>query len=288
MVTRRTVLNALGGGVLATAGLTAALHGNAPFGEALRHVLGVAGPVPAVKRAVVRVDRVRSHHRGRDVDLLTMVPPGVPTRDLPMAILLHGRFGTARTAAIGGMSEVLVGAVSRRQVPPFGFVAVDGGDHYWHENVPGDDPMGMLLEEVPRWLAERGFGAPFACVGVSMGGFGALLYGRRRHERREPVKAIAAISPALITTWAEMSTRNAFRGPEQWASLDPLKNLDKLGDAPIGVWTGDRDRFIEGTRKFIASTRLAVASVTPGGHDDAFYRKIVADVIRFLGKRVPR
>jgi S-formylglutathione hydrolase FrmB len=288
MVSRRTVLTALGGSALATAGATAAINGNAPFGEALRHVLGVAGPVPAVKRAVVHVERVHSHYRGRPVDLLTMVPPGVPTSNLPMSILLHGRYGSAGYAAVGGMPEVLVAAVGRGQVPPFGFVAVDGGDNYWHENVPGDDPMAMLLEEVPRWLAERGFGTPFACTGVSMGGFGALLYARRRHERRESTNAIAAIAPALITDWPEMAKRNAFASPDQWASLDPLKNLDKLGPAPIGVWAGDRDRFIDGTRKFIAGTKLTVASITPGGHDDTFYRKIVPDVIRFLGKRVPR
>ncbi|MFD0202295.1 MULTISPECIES: alpha/beta hydrolase [Saccharothrix] len=288
MVARRTVLAALAGGALATAGVTAAWHGNAPLGEALRHAVGVAGPVPAVKRAVVQVERVHSHHRGREVDLLTMVPPGVPTRDLPMSILLHGRFGSARQAHVGGMAEVLVSAVARGQVPPFGFVAVDGGDHYWHENVPGDDPMAMLLEEVPRWLAEGGYGAPFACTGVSMGGFGALLYARRRHERREPTSAIAVIAPALLTDWAEMSKRNAFASPQDWASLDPLKNLDKLGSAPIGVWAGDRDTFITGTRQFIAAAKPAVASIVPGGHNDTLYRKVIPDVIRFLGKRVPR
>lgn len=281
------MLTALGGTALATVGVTAAWHGNAPMAEALRHALGVAGPVPAVKRAVVTVDRVHSHYRGRDVDLLIMTPAGVPTKNLPMSILLHGRHGAARTASPGGMSEVLVAAVSRGQVPPFGFVAVDGGDHYWHENVPGDDPMAMLLEEVPHWLAERGYGAPFACTGVSMGGFGALLYGRRRHERREPTNAIAVIAPALLTDWAEMSKRNAFTGPDQWSSLDPLKNVDKFGTAPIGVWAGDRDTFITGTRQFIASAKPSVASITPGGHNDTLYRKVVPDVIRFLGKRVP-
>ncbi|MGM1057829.1 alpha/beta hydrolase [Saccharothrix sp. Mg75] len=288
MVSRRTVLTASVGGALAAAGVTAAVHGDAPFGEALRHAVGVAGPVPAVKRAVVTVERVRSRYRDREVDLLTMVPPGVSTRGLPLSILLHGRNGTARLAAFGGLPEVLVAAVGRGSVPPFGFVAVDGGDNYWHENFPGDDPMAMLLEEVPVWLAERGFGAPFACTGVSMGGFGALLYGRRRTERRERTAAVAAVSPGLITTWEEMAKRNAFRDPEQWARLDPLKNLDKLGDAPTGVWVGDRDRFIEGTRILLANAKLAVESVTPGGHDDTFYRKVVPDVVRFLGRRVPR
>jgi S-formylglutathione hydrolase FrmB len=264
------------------------MSGTTTAGEALRLALGVAGPKPAVKRAVVRVERVHSAARGRDVDLLTIVPPGELPANLPMSILLHGLHGSARYSAVGGLPEVLASAVVRGAVPPFGFVAVDGGDNYWHENVPGDDPMAMLLEEVPRWLSERGMaGLPFACTGVSMGGFGALLYARRRAERRQPANAIAAISPGLLTSWTEMAKRKAFRNADQWASLDPLKHVDELGSAPIGVWIGDKDRFIEGTRKFIKSRPLAVSSVTPGSHDDTFYRTVMPDVIRFVGKRVP-
>ncbi|MEU4802730.1 alpha/beta hydrolase-fold protein [Actinosynnema sp. NPDC023587] len=286
MVSRRTVLGALGATGLAVTGVAAALNGNAPGGEALRHVLGVAGPVPAGKRPVVRVDRVYSRYRRREVDLLTILPPGLPTGTVPMSVLLHGLHGSARYAAVGGMSEALVAAVGRRSVPPYGFVAVDGGDNYWHENSPGDDPMAMLLEEVPRWLAERSYGPVVACTGVSMGGFGALVYARRRAERRDPLKAVAAVSPGLLLNWPDMAKRRVFANQEEWASVDPLKHVDDLGPTPVGVWVGDHDRFIQGTREFIAAAKPAVASVTPGGHDDVFYRKIVPDVIRFLGKRV--
>ncbi|MEJ2853618.1 MULTISPECIES: alpha/beta hydrolase [unclassified Saccharothrix] len=286
MVSRRTVLGALGVAGLAAAGL--ALDDRAPFGESLRHALGVAGPVPAPKRAVVKAERVWSRYRGREVELLTLVPPGVGTRGLPMSILLHGRYGSAGYAAVGGLPEALVAAVSRGSVSPFGFVAVDGGDNYWHENVPGDDPLAMLLEEIPQWLSERGFGPVFAATGTSMGGFGALLYARRRHERREPLKAVATLAPALMTSWDEMRTRNAFADEAQWASLDPLRNLRAHGDVPVGVWVGDKDWFIEGTRRFIAATKPAVATIVPGGaHDDSTYRKVVPDVIRFLGRRLP-
>ncbi|MFD1050542.1 hypothetical protein ACFQ1S_35960, partial [Kibdelosporangium lantanae] len=36
------------------------------------------------------------------------------------------------------------------------FVALDGGDNYWHENQKGDNSMAMLMEEVPQWLRARG------------------------------------------------------------------------------------------------------------------------------------
>ncbi|WNV83266.1 alpha/beta hydrolase-fold protein [Umezawaea sp. Da 62-37] len=291
-VPRRTVLSALGVAGVTAAGLGLALNGSAPLGEALRLAVGIAGPKPAGKRAVVRVERVHSAARGQDVDLLTILPPGATPKNLPMSILLHGLHGNARYAAVGGMVEVFTSAVVRGAVPPFGFVAVDGGDNYWHENIPGDDPMAMLLEEVPRWLAERGLGGadglPFACTGVSMGGFGALLYARRRAERRRPLQAVATIAPGLLTSWPEMAKRKAFANADQWASLDPLKHLPELGDTPVGVWIGDQDRFIVGTRQFIKAKHPAVGSIGPGGHDDRFFRRAVPDVIRFVGKRVPK
>jgi len=288
-VHRRTVLAALGAAGVTAAGLGVALNGSAPLGEALRLAVGIAGPKPAGKRAVVKVDRVHSAARGRDVDLVTIVPPGPTPKDLPMSILLHGLHGNARYAAVGGMVEVYTSAVVRGAVRPFGYVAVDGGDNYWHENVPGDDPMAMLLEEVPRWLAERGLGPqPFAATGVSMGGFGALLYARRRNERRDPLKAVATIAPGLLTSWPEMAKRKAFANAEQWASLDPLKHQAELGDVPVGVWIGDKDRFIVGARQFIKEKKPVVGSIGPGGHDDRFFRRAVPDVVRFVGKRVPK
>jgi S-formylglutathione hydrolase FrmB len=291
-VRRRTVLASVGmAGVALTGVAVTTSAGKASLGEAMRSALGAAAPVPTTKPAVIKVERVYSASRGREVDLLTVLPPGVPTAGLPMSVLLHGLHGSARRALVGRMPDALASAVGRGAVSPFGFVAVDGGDNYWHENVPGDDPMAMLLEEVPRWLAERGLGGadglPFAGTGVSMGGFGALVYARRRQERRQPVNAVAAISPGLMTSWQEMSKRHAFASPEAWAALDPLRHADALGAAPIGVWIGDRDRFVDGTRKFMRSTKLVVASVSPGGHDDNFYRTVVPDVVRFVGKRVP-
>ena len=243
--------------------------------------------VPAVK-PTVRYERVYSAARHREVTLAFHIPTGANPRGLPMSILLHGLHGDARHAAVGNLPEVLTAAVAKGSVPAFGFVAVDGGDNYWHENVAGDDPMAMLLDEVPRWLKERGYGEPFAVTGVSMGGFGSLLYARRRAERGDPVAAAAAISPGLITTWPEMAKRRAFRDEAEWAALDPLRHPEATGRTALGVWIGDRDRFIEGTRRFIREVRPEVGTVKPGGHDDGLYRKVTPDVVQFLAKYAKR
>ncbi|WP_330182210.1 esterase family protein [Nocardia sp. NBC_01503] len=287
-LSRRSLLATTGLLGLAAAGAAVSAGVNAaPDGDSLQRAVG-GGPRAVLGiEPIVRTDRVYSAARGREVEVITILPPGVPTQNLPMSLLLHGLHGTARTAAIGGIGGVLAAAVAARLVPAFGFMAVDGGDNYWHQHFSGDDPMTMLLDEAPNWLAARGLATePFACTGTSMGGFGALVYGRRRAERGRPTNAIATLSPGLITSWNEMSKRNAFASVDEWAALDPLQNISKLGPAPTGVWVGDRDRFVDGCREFMRRARLEVALVTPGAHNDDYWSTVTPDVVRFLGSHV--
>ena len=79
-----------------------------------------------------------------------------------------------------------------------------------------------------------------------------------------------------------------FRQEAEWASLDPLRHLKSTGPTALGVWIGDRDRFIEGTRRFIREVRPEVGTVKAGGHDDGFYRKVTPDVVQFLAKYAKR
>lgn len=302
-ITRRAVLLSAAAAGLTAAGIAAvgatagATGGNVSATPAMRNAQGTTPPTvrPANQAShaplgVTKIERVTSAARRRKIDFITVLPDGAPRPGLPMCLLLHGLASNAR-AMSNGLDSLLATAVESSATPAFGYVAVDGGDSYWHANRPGDDPMAMLLDEVPRWLAERGLGGadgtPFAVSGFSMGGFGSLLYARRRAERRRPVNAVGVVAPALITSWAEMSKRNAFHSAADWASMDPLKNLDKLGDTPVGLWDGDRDRFIEGCRAFIARAHPTIGSISPGQHTSAFLHKVTPEVIRFLGRYVP-
>jgi dienelactone hydrolase len=276
-VSRRTVLTSgLAGAAMLGVGVSADGYGYDP-----------PPPAPLANQKNVFVERVHSQARNRDVDIVLITPKGVPSAGLPVCLMLHGRYGDARKSA-GGLPIWLSHAVSRG-MPPFAFLAVDGGGNsYWHRG-NGDDPMWMLLDEVPNWLAERGLGEegqPFAVSGISMGGFGALLYARRRRERGNPVRAAAVVSPALITDWREMAKRKAFLSESAWDSIDPLRHVRALGPLPLGVWCGTQDRFITGTRKFITLARPEVASTSPGGHNSRYYRKALPEAIGFLGKHV--
>ena len=232
-----------------------------------------------------------SEARGRDVEMLIISTTRKPVAGLPVALLLHGRGGSARYAAVGGLGDALAEAVTAGAVAPFALVALDGGNSYWHDQSRDDRPMTMLLDEVPTWLAEEGLavpdGLPFACAGVSMGGFGALLYARRRHERAQPLRGVTALSPGLFTTWEGMKSRNAFSDAEQWAVVDPLQHVDKLGNVKVGMWIGDKDAFVGGARQFMAEAKPAVASIGPGGHTSAYFRSVNPEIVRFLGGCVP-
>jgi S-formylglutathione hydrolase FrmB len=291
---RRTVLVAgasgLGAAVLAAAATAATA--TLPPSPPLRRTAGTTTPETAPD--LTTVERVWSQARHTQVELVTILPSRTSARPLPVSLLLHGFHGRARSAAPTGTLTELSGQVTRHAVPAFGLVAVDGGDSYWHENHPADDPMAMLLEEVPQWLRRRGLGGtgglaglPFACTGVSMGGFGALLYARRRAERRRPLDALALLAPALMTSWSDMSRRNAFHGPAEWASMDPLLHPGATQAVATGVWCGSEDQFVTGVRRFITETHPAVAYTAHGGHGDTFNRTVVGDVIGFLGEHVP-
>ncbi|AOS62429.1 alpha/beta hydrolase [Actinoalloteichus hymeniacidonis] len=239
----------------------------------------------STSRAIIHQEQVWSAARGRTVGLVTLIPAGSHHGRLPVCVVLHGRTGHSEEVTAAPMPRTLDDTITRGGTP-FAVMAVDGGDDYWHEHNKGDDPMGMLLREVPMWAAARGLGAPEAAVGVSMGGFGALLYARRRREQGRPLRAVGAIAPALILSWEEMSKRNAFHDEADWASMDPLRNIPALGNVPVGIWCGTEDSFIEGARQFIDKANPEVATLGPGGHTRAFFDESVPPALAFVGSRL--
>jgi hypothetical protein len=120
-----------------------------------------------------------------------------------------------------------------------------------------------------------------------MGGFGAMVYGRRRVERREPPRAVAVVSPALITSWPEMAKRHIFTGPADWTSLDPLRHLTALRGIPTALWCGTEDSFITGVRRYIAAAHPALGYTAKGSHSDTFFHSVVPSLVGFVGNHAP-
>jgi hypothetical protein len=282
LLTRRGVLlGALGLTVAGTATGAALLHDGKQGEMPVRRVVGLSGPdgtVPNVPPCPVTVDTVGSTARGLDVNLVIMRPAGSHDGPLPVCLMLHGRGGTAKGFIDFGIPKVLTAAI-RDGVPPFAIAAVDCGDHYF---VPrgADDPLKMLIDEVPGWLAARGLDqSAMAALGISMGSSGVLTLARHRHDLR----AVAAASPALFRRWSEAKKRNAFVDEHQWQAYEPLRHTDELAGTPLGVWCGTEDPFVDSARELITKTHPEIHSITRGEHGPGYWLRIFPEMMRFIG-----
>ncbi|HEV8562127.1 MAG TPA: alpha/beta hydrolase-fold protein [Actinophytocola sp.] len=228
----------------------------------------------------VTTERVHSPARGTSVELITMRPAGVAGR-MQICLALHGKGAGARMFLDLGVPDMLNNLVAQG-VPPFAVVAVDGGDNYWVAR-NADDPQKMLTVDVPTWMANRGFETlPFAALGISMGGYGALNYARN-----PGLSAVAAVSAALFNSWPDARGRNAFADQAQWEATEPLRHTDDIRTVPLGVWCGTSDSFVAQARQLVTKARPRISAIGAGGHDAAYWRKVLPEVLRFVGETLP-
>lgn len=228
------------------------------------------------------------------MELTFTYPSGVRTLGgLPLVLYLHGRAGMQPDAMPGDTGTALEAEYRAGTTPAFGVVSVEGGyNAYWFDGSANGDLLSMLLDELPNWLRERGYGHggghPFAIGGISSGGFGALHYAIERSRRGIPVEGVGVLAPALTTNWQHAEEREAFADEEQWNRVDPLKHIDDLGGVPLGVWVGDVDPFREGTEQLARDyPNTRVFSVLPGGHEGKVFDAVGTDMVHYFANLVP-
>jgi pimeloyl-ACP methyl ester carboxylesterase len=214
---RRLLVYGLGGIAAAAAagatGLELVSHGILPGGQMLDQLDGAcAVPSPVLTFAPLGAsvsNEFDSQARKRTVGYTIAYPPKHgPGSTLPLVVMLHG-FGGNHANAVVGMSPAQAVAlqVGREPLEPMAMVTVDGGDGYWNPH-PGDDPMAMVVDELIPLCQGLGLGrAPqrIGTMGISMGGYGALLLAEKCPHL---IAAVAAISPAIWTSYAEARAAN--------------------------------------------------------------------------------
>ncbi len=216
-------------------------------------------------------------------------PPGHDTRSrLPLALALHG-LGGSHVDPLGPIppSRLLAARVNGRRVPPYAIAAADGGPDYWHAH-PGDDPMAMLTEEFLPMCRARGLGVGphgLGVAGTSMGGYGALLFA----EQRSDVAAVAAISPAVWTSYDEARSVNvtAFTSAADFAAHDVIAHAGRLRGTAVRIASGYDDPLHPGA---VALARVLPAGATivfaSGCHDGAFFGAQSMPSALWLGQRL--
>lgn len=203
--------------------------------------------------------------RRRRVGYTVGYPPDHGPGDrLALIVMLHGFGGDHRTALAGlSPAEAMALEVGGDPLAPMALVTVDGGNGYWTPH-PGDDPMAMVVDELVPMCQAWGLGRPpsrIGTMGISMGGYGALAIAEHRPRT---VAAVAAISPAIWTSYAQARAVNpgAYASPAAFGRYDAVTHAAALGATAVRVASGRDDPFHPGV--------VALAAALPKGSDVVF------------------
>jgi enterochelin esterase-like enzyme len=226
--------------------------------------------VPDAPEGQLRVETLTSSAMGGDLDLFTAVPAGYGDgAGLPVVVVLHGA-----SASVGDFREFgfghFVSAAVEAGAPPFVLAGTDDGPSGWTPD-GGVDPPAMLSEELPGWLAARGFDAERRAVWAwSRGGYGALR--------------LALDAPDYARAWALFS-------PAVSADDPTLAELSPLAGTALGLWCGTDDQFYDDVRAVAGRLPDApeVAVYDQGGHTREFWNDHTLDAFTWLaGRLTPR
>jgi len=278
----------------AVAGFELVDHGVLPGKLSLDELLGdcsVSGPaLTFAPTGPARTGQFFSRRRNRVVGYTIAYPPGhAPGAELPLGVFLHG-FGGNHTSGLGELSlaRALAARQDGRSLPAMALVAADGGGLYWNAH-PGDDPMAMVVDELIPMCRRLGLGrraGTIGAIGISMGGYGALLLAEK-HPRL--ISAVAAISPAIWTTYRQAREANAgaFASAADFADDDVIAHAEALRGIPVRIASGTDDPLHPGS---VALARVlpksAVVDFTAGCHDGEFFGSQQHASLAFLGQHL--
>jgi pimeloyl-ACP methyl ester carboxylesterase len=231
-----------------------------------------------------------SHARRRSVGYTIAYPPGRRSGDeLPLVVMLHG-FGGNHNDALAGMSPAQAVAleVGGEPLAPMALVTVDGGGGYWTPH-PGDDPMTMVIGELVPRCQRLGLGRPprpTGMMGISMGGYGALLFAEKYPHL---IAAVAAISPAIWTSYAQAQAANggAYASAAAFGANDAVTHAASLAGIAVRVASGYDDPFSPGVQALArALPPGAVMEFAKGCHTGPFFLEQEPLSLAFLARHL--
>jgi pimeloyl-ACP methyl ester carboxylesterase len=297
---RRVLALGLGGAAAVIAGgVTGAelvSHGVLPGKALLDQVDGACSvPVPALEYAPLGPSfsgAFYSRARRRSVGYTIAYPPGHRSGgELPLVVMLHG-FGGNHNDALAGMSPAQAVAlkVGGEALAPMAMVTADGGGGYWNPH-PGDDPMAMVISELIPHCQRLGLGRPpqlIGMMGISMGGYGALLFAEKYPDL---IAAAAAISPAIWTSYAQARAANAgaYASAAAFDANDAVTHTAALAGTAVRVASGHDDPFFPGVQTLArALPPGAVVDFAKGCHTGPFFLQQEPPSLAFLARNLTR
>lgn len=298
-LSRRRILGwGIGGvAVVAVAGVSGfelVSHGVLPGKQKLDELDGAcsvsAPPLVYSPTGTSRSGSFYSQARNTHVGYTIAYPPRHgPGDSLALIVMLHG-FGGTHTDALAGMTpaQALALKVDGRPLPPMAMVTVDGGSGYWNPH-PGDDPMAMVVDELIPMCQKQGLGASpqkIGTMGISMGGYGAIILAEK-HPRL--ISAVAAISPAIWTTYNEAKTANAgaYASLEAFTANDAVTHIQALDGKPVRIASGSDDPFHPGVVALAnAAPPSTTVTISSGCHTGPFFTSQEPPSLQFLAQNL--
>jgi pimeloyl-ACP methyl ester carboxylesterase len=280
--------------VASAAGLELVSHGVLPGKQLLDQIDGACSvPTPVLSFETVgpsESGRFYSAARRRSVGYTIAYPPAhQPGESLALIVMLHG-YGNDHATALFAMTpaQALALRIGDAPLAPMAMVTVDGGDGFWNPH-PGDDPMAMVVDELIPFCQRKGLGvAPnqIGIMGISMGGYGALAIAERNPGL---VSAVAAISPAVWTSYTQAHAANAgaFVSASAFAAGDVIAHAALLQGIPVRVASGLDDPFHPGVEK-LASVLPSASTVvfSAGCHTDPFFLEQEPPSLAFFSRHL--
>ncbi len=233
-----------------------------------------------------------SPSRRRRVGYTVAYPPGHRQGDeLSLVIMLHGYGGNYASALVGmSPAQALAVTINGGTLAPVSMVTVDGGGGYWNPH-PGDNPMAMMIGELIPLCQRLGLGRPpqrIGAMGISMGGYGALLLAAKYPRL---ITAVAAISPAIWTSYeqARVANAGAYASAAAFADDDAVTHAAALAAVPVRVASGYDDPFYPGVQALArVLPAAAVLDFAPGCHTSPFFLEQEPPSLAFLASHLVR
>jgi enterochelin esterase-like enzyme len=272
-------------------------------------------PLRAQKGTVFNSRTFKSAAMGQDMKYTVYVPNGYKytQKRFPVMYLLHGHGGSEKDwVKHGKLDSIANKMMTNKDIPEMIIVMPDGRNDYYlntfDNKVRYEDffikEFMPFIDSTYRTKPDR---AARAITGVSMGGFGATLYGLKYLDK---FSVVAGVSAAVRTDSTIVEMENTYydarfdgrfglklRGQDRlnayYQKNSILKLMETLPLAQLKTtrWyfdCGDDDGFTEGNcaLHLLMSKRqiLHEYRVRDGGHDLVYARSALPDVLKFVAQ----